>query len=208
MGDRRRRSGGRDRQRPEELASGSPSEGDAGRRGVDRRRATPTTVDRIRSLDAALTNERDEYLDALRRLQAEFDNYRKRTARQQSDLLARGTESLIERLLPVLDALDLALAHAAASRRATPRPTQALVQIAALLRDTLAKEGLGRIDGAGVEFDPTMHDAVAHAPIPSQRTSPATKDKHAADAVVDEVLRAGYLLKGRVLRPAMVRVRG
>src|SRR5476651_2087398 len=55
--------------------------------------------------------ERDGYLDSLRRLQADFEDFRKRTARQQSDLLGRASEALIERLLPVLDALDLALVH-------------------------------------------------------------------------------------------------
>jgi molecular chaperone GrpE len=144
--------------------------------------------------------ERDEYLDALRRLQAEFDNFRKRTERQLADIRSRASESLLARLLPVLDAIDLALAHGAAEGEGG----EALVQVGGLLRDTLAKEGLERIDAIGVPFDPTMHDAVAHVPAEED----ATDDAAGGGAVVDEVLRAGYELQGRVLRPAMVKVRG
>ncbi|HVB05716.1 MAG TPA: nucleotide exchange factor GrpE [Acidimicrobiales bacterium] len=144
--------------------------------------------------------QRDEYLDALRRLQAEFDNYRKRTTRQQTELLGRAAESLIERFLPVLDALDLAITHGEDPESTASGLVQALQQINSLGRDVLAKEGLERIDEAGVPFDPTVHDAVAHLP--------HEEGEAAAGVTVDEVLRAGYQLKGRVLRPAMVRVRG
>jgi len=151
------------------------------------------------ALLARVERERDEYLDALRRLQAEFDNYRKRTARQQTDLLARATESLIERLLPVLDALDLAVAHAAPTEDGEPDGLAgALTQIGTMAHDTLAKEGLERIAETEVEFDPTIHDAVAH--VPSEDDSPGH--------LIDDVLRPGYRLRDRVLRPAMVRVRG
>jgi molecular chaperone GrpE len=140
-----------------------------------------------------LAAERDEYLDSLRRLQADFDNYRKRAVRQQTDLLERAAERLLVQLLPVLDALDLAEAHAADNADAA-----ALAQIGTLLRDIVAREGLERIDEVGTAFDPTVHDAVAHEP---------AKEDEAANSV-SEVMRAGYRLKGRVLRPAMVKVRG
>jgi molecular chaperone GrpE len=149
-----------------------------------------------------LALERDEYLDALRRLQAEFDNFRKRTARQQSDLLDRATESLLERLLPVLDALDLAVAHTSSDDAETNQLTGLLVQIGTLLRDTLVREGLEQIAETGVDFDPTIHDAVAS--IPAEDGEEGADGRH----LVDDVLRPGYRLKGRVLRPAMVRVRG
>lgn len=144
--------------------------------------------------------ERDEYLDALRRVQAEFDNFRKRTTRQQGEASERAKESLLERLLPVLDALDLALAHVATDPEDTSSETAALTQIASLLRDTLYKEGLERIDEIEVDFDPTVHDAVAHLP--------DEPDSEAKGVVIAQVLRAGYRLKGRVVRPAMVQVRG
>lgn len=147
---------------------------------------------------SSLERERDEYLDTLRRVQAEFDNYRKRVARQQLESMERATESLLERLLPVLDALDLALAHGAVNGDEPTADRQALQQIASLLRDTLGKEGLERIDAADVEFDPKIHDAVAHV----------EEGEHHGAAVVAEVLRPGYQLKGKVVRPAMVQVRG
>ena len=151
-------------------------------------------------IEDLVLRERDEYLDSLRRLQAEFDNYRKRVTRQQTESVTRATESLLERLLPVLDALDLALAHHESSDEESTADRQALTQIAALARDVLFKEGLERIDAAGVEFDPNIHDAVVHL----EREAGAEE----SGVIVSEVLRAGYQLKGKVVRPAMVQVRG
>ncbi|HXW38436.1 MAG TPA: nucleotide exchange factor GrpE [Acidimicrobiales bacterium] len=142
--------------------------------------------------------ERDEYLDALRRLQADFENYRKRVDRQFDELAARGQTALVTRLLPVLDALDLAEEHLLVeepSDATLSAETKALVQARALLLDTLAKDGLERAGAVGEPFDPTVHDAVAHV-------------EGEDGPVVDEVLRAGYRWRGQVLRPAMVRVRG
>lgn len=142
--------------------------------------------------------ERDEYLDALRRLQADFENYRKRVARQFEELSARGTTALVEKLLPVLDALDLAETHLLQEPNVDgvlAVEAKALVQARALLLDTLGKEGLEPIVAAGQAFDPTVHEAVAHV---DGDDGP----------VVDEVLRTGYQWRGQVLRPAMVRVRG
>ena len=138
-------------------------------------------------LDLARTAaERDEYLDALRRLQADFENYKKRMIRQQTDTLERAAESLVTKLLPILDNFDLALAHGESGLEPVYRS----------LMDTLAGEGLERIDAAGDPFDPNHHDAVAH------------EAGEGGDPEVSEVMRAGYRWKGRVLRPAMVKVRG
>jgi molecular chaperone GrpE len=150
-----------------------------------------------------LVAERDEYLDSLRRLQADFDNYRKRAVRQQTELLERASENLLVELLPVLDALDLADAHSSSHNSGSDGngedDASALTQIAMLLRGTLEREGLQRIDAVGVPFDPTIHDAVAH--------EPAAEDDEEKGSV-SEVMRAGYRLKGRVVRPAMVKVKG
>jgi molecular chaperone GrpE len=144
--------------------------------------------------------ERDEYLDDLRRLQAEFENYRKRMARQGEELTERAAAAVLERMLPVLDALDLARSHAGEpSDAVAAQLAEALGQISSLARDALAREGLERIDDVGVAFDPSIHDAVAHDP---------GDDGEQVGVVVAEVLRPGYRLKGRVVRPAMVRVRG
>lgn len=137
---------------------------------------------------AQALRERDDYLDALRRLQADFENFRKRTAKQQADVSARAAESLVEKLLPVLDIADLAVAHGAGEE---------VKQVWTALLDALEREGLERIDPAGGGFDPTRHEAVAHEP-----------GDGAGEQSVAEVLRAGYAWKGRVLRAAMVKVRG
>ncbi len=138
--------------------------------------------------------QRDEYLDALQRLQADFENYRKRVARTSEDAAVRAAGALVTSLLPVLDAFDLAAAHFATtpSEEAT-----ALNQSRALLLDTLEKQGLERIAEVGVDFDPQVHDAVAHV-----------EGDGDAGQLVDDVMRAGYRWKGSVLRPAMVRVKG
>ena len=132
--------------------------------------------------------ERDQYLDSLRRNQADFENYRKRVAKQAGEDAARAAESLVDKLLPVLDACDGAVAHGAAE----------VEPIFASLLGTLEKEGLVRINPAGEPFDPNVHEAVLH--------EPALDDD--AGTVVSDVLRPGYIWKGRVVRPAMVKVRG
>ena len=138
--------------------------------------------------------QRDEYLDALQRLQADFENYRKRVARSSEDSATRAVGDLVNKLLPVLDAFDLAQAHFS---NAESDEVAALNQSRGLLLDVLAREGLERIDEVDVAFDPQVHDAVAHIEADAGE-----------EQVIDGVLRAGYLWKGAVLRPAMVRVKG
>ena len=131
-----------------------------------------------------LQHERNDYLDQLLRTRADFDNYRKRILKQQSEHQERAAESLVEKLLDALDTFDLAVAHG-----------QGFEQAREQLVTILTKEGLERIDPAGEEFDPNEADAVAH-------------EEGDGGPVVAEVLRPGYRWKGRVLRPAMVKVRG
>ncbi|HUY64006.1 MAG TPA: nucleotide exchange factor GrpE [Acidimicrobiales bacterium] len=158
---------------------------------------------------AVARRERDEYLDMVRRVQADFENYKKRMLRQQTDLLERASEGLVGRLLPVLDAFELAQAHL--GQEDSPEG-KALVQAANLLGDALAKEGLERIEADGAPFDPTAHEAVEHetaAASASDASEGAVSESDASGGpVVSGVLRAGYRYKGKVLRPAMVRVRG
>ena len=137
---------------------------------------------------ATVARERDDYLDALRRLQADFENYKKRMLKQQHEQTARAAEALVNKLLPVCDTADLAIAHGGGEE---------VKQVWTALFDALEHEGLERIDPVGVPFDPTVHEAVAHEP-----------SDGAHDPEVVEVMRAGYRWKGRVLRPAMVKVRG
>jgi molecular chaperone GrpE len=142
-----------------------------------------------------LENERDEYLLALQRTQADFENYRKRIQRMQEEQSARAASALVTKLLPVLDTLDLAQAHQTGSS-AESDDAKALTAARAMLLDTLGKEGLERVDDATVPFDPAVHDAVART------------DGEGGEVVIDQVLRSGYRWRGQVLRPAMVSVRG
>jgi molecular chaperone GrpE len=150
-------------------------------------------------LEAALA-ERDEYLDSLRRLQAEFENYKKRVGKQQADQVARAAASLVEKLLPVLDALDLATDHVG---DAGTDEAKALVAASGLLHGILEKEGLERIDPQGEEFDPTAHEAVGHLPAPEGAEPTASGEPR-----VSQVMRAGYRWHGTVVRAAMVMVEG
>src|SRR3974390_2088783 len=133
-----------------------------------------------------LARERDEYLRALQRTQADFENYRKRVARLQDEQSARASGQLVEKLLPVLDTLDLAEAHLNESLEPS-EDGKALRASRAMLMDTLGKEGLERVDQPGVPFDPSVHDAVAHA----------EADDGQDGAMVGAVLRAGYRWKGQ-----------
>ncbi len=134
----------------------------------------------------ALVAERDEFREALQRLKAEFDNYRKRTAKAEAETRARASESLVVELLPVLDACDAAVVHDAPD----------VGPISKMLLETLQKQGLEAMVVEGQVFDPLMHEAVLHEP------------GDGGESVVIESLRTGYLWKGRVLRPAMVKVKG
>lgn len=136
---------------------------------------------------AGVAAERDEYLGRLQRLQADFENYKKRVLRQQAEHSERAAEDLVVRLLPVLDTVELAMAHGA----------EGLDPVQRSLMGVLEAAGLARIDPAGTPFDPNEHDAVLHE-----------EDEGGAPPEVIEVLRAGYRWKGRVLRPAMVKVKG
>jgi molecular chaperone GrpE len=137
-----------------------------------------------------LERQRDEYLDALQRLKAEFDNYRKRTAREQAAMSARATESLVKELLPVLDDLERALEAAELHEEAKLEEGVSLVHRA--LVDLLRKHGLEQIETDGA-FDPHVHEALLSQP--AEDIEPGA---------VAQVLQKGYRLGDRVLRPARV----
>jgi molecular chaperone GrpE len=137
----------------------------------------------------AVTRERDEYLDTLQRLKAEFDNYRKRVARDQQDLAARAHERLVRELVPVLDDLERALEAAAEHEEAKLEDGVRLVHRA--LADALGREGLAEIETNG-KFDPHTQEALLSQPSDEE------------EGTVIQVLQKGYTLGDRVLRPARV----
>ena len=137
----------------------------------------------------AVTRERDEYLDALQRLKAEFDNYRKRVARDQEELAARAHERILSSLVPVLDDLERALEAAAEHEEAKLEEGVSLVYRS--LADLLAREGLVEVPTDGA-FDPHTQEALLAQP------------SEAEEGTVIQVLQKGYKLGDRVVRPARV----
>lgn len=133
-----------------------------------------------------LQEERDEYLDMARRVQAEFENYKRRVEAQRVEQRSRAAEDLARELLPVLDAGEAAVNQG--HEHAEALHNQLLL--------TLEKLGLEKVDATDVEFDPKIHEAVLH------------EDGDSEVPQVAEVMRTGYLWNARVIRPAMVKVRG
>jgi len=134
----------------------------------------------------ALLAERDEYKDIALRLQADFENYRKRVAQQSTDDVDRATGKIAEALLPVLDACEAAFTHG----------VDGVEPIWSALIGTLQKQGLVAMDLLNTVFDPAKAESVM------------TEPGDGGETVVVEVLRTGYEWKGRVLRAAMVKVKG
>ena len=141
----------------------------------------------------ALRNENEELIDTLQRLQADFDNYRKRAARDQESLVARAGERIVNDLLPILDDLERALEAAEQHEEAKLEDGVRLVH--RQLEQLLEKEGLALVETEG-RFDPHVHEALL--------TQPSDAD----EGSVIEVLQKGYRLGDRVLRPARVVVAG
>jgi molecular chaperone GrpE len=154
--------------------------------------ASPEQVERDLDELAETKRERDEYLELARRTKADFENYRKRVAKETSEALVRGKAELARQLLPALDNLERALATGQDSSA-----HEALVQGVAMVRDELHS----RLEGAGVEafdptgeqFDPQLHEALST--MPREDTRPG---------VVLETVEKGYRLNGQVLRAAKV----
>jgi len=134
----------------------------------------------------ALLAERDEFKDIALRLQADFENYRKRITATQSDDIDRATGRLVEALLPVLDACEAAFAHG----------NVGVEPVWSALIGCLQKQGLVALDPLNKPFEPESAEAVLH------------EEGDGGESVVTEVLRTGYQWKGRVLRAAMVKVKG
>jgi molecular chaperone GrpE len=155
--------------------------------------AEPSEADAARQVEADLAQlaaERDELRELAQRVQADFENYRKRAMREQTAVVERAGESLVQQLLSVLDSFELALG----SLDGADEPVRKGVELVyAELFGVLERAGLERIDALGKPFDPNEHEAVM-------------QEEGEGEPVVCDILRTGYRLKGRVLRPATVKV--
>jgi len=138
-------------------------------------------------LVASALAERDEFKAIAQRIQADFENYRKRTQAQAAADADRVALKVVEEILPVLDACEAAFAHG----------VDGVEPIWSALIGALQRQGLEALNLADQPFDPSVADAVLHEP-----------SDEPGEPLVSEVLRTGYSWKGKVLRPAMVKVRG
>lgn len=142
---------------------------------------------------AVARSEADEYLETVQRLAADFENYRKRMAREQVENVERASQQLLEHLLPSLDNFDAALAYEPQTE-GEEKVLAGMQGTHQVLMETLAREGLEPVPSVGAPFDPEFHEAVS---------GPVGGD---GGLVVTQELRRGYRLRGRVIRAALVTV--
>lgn len=153
--------------------------------------------EKIMKLEAELTQAKakaNEHYDHLLRLQAEFDNFRKRTQKEKTELIKYAAERLVADLLPVLDNFERAASAAKVNSDITAF-SQGVDMIFRQLHSVLTKEGLKAVEAVGQPFDPNIHEAVLRI----------DSDEHPENTCVEE-LQKGYYLKDKVLRPSMVKV--
>jgi len=159
---------------------------------------TPDIPSRVSQLEDALDHEREKSEDLLRRLQylqADFENYRKRVEKEVADVKRFSNERLLSDLLTVKDELDLAFAKARETKQNAVL-LEGVGMIQKRVQNILSKEGVERVPGAGSMFNPDYHEAALRV----------VSDEE--EGTVLEEVRAGYTLKGRVLRPSIVKVAG
>lgn len=153
--------------------------------------------EKVLTLQAELEQSKkqaEEYYAHLQRLQAEFDNYRKRTQKEKEDFVKYASERVVEALLPVLDNFERAV-QASKANQDFNSFAQGVEMIFKQMQTTLAKEGLTAIEAVGQPFDPNLHEAVLQV----------DSEEYPENTVVEE-LQKGYYLKEKVIRPSMVKV--
>ncbi len=150
----------------------------------------------VERLEGDLRKEREtssEYLRRLQYMQADFENYRKRVDREMSDVKRYGNDRLLAEFLVVVDEFELGL-EKAREQAESPALVQGMGMVLKRFQSLLAKEGIARIEGVGSKFNPTVHEAALRVPSEME------------EGVVVEEIRPGYTLKGRVIRPSIVKV--
>lgn len=151
---------------------------------------------RVSELEGELKAEKarsDDYYRRLQYLQADFENYRKRAEKEMGEVKRMGNERLLSDLLLVNDELELALQRAR-EKNESPALLEGVSMVHKRLQGLMTKEGVQRITGVGSKFSPDLHDAALRVPSDNE------------EGTIVEEIRPGYLLKGRVLRPSIVKV--
>lgn len=181
-----------------ETAAHQPSKSAAVPEGQIEEDTTPDVPSQVSQLEEALENEKERSADLLRRLQylqADFENYRKRVEKEMGDAKRFSNERLLSDLLTVKDELDLAFTKARETKQ-NPILLEGVGMTQKRLQNILSKEGVERVPGAGSMFNPDYHESALKV----------VSDEE--EGTVVEEVRAGYMLKGRVLRPSIVKVAG
>lgn len=176
------------------MSEGAPADGDMHQDSPSEQAGTglPDDVPTLKEMPAKEQQLQDEYRGRLVRLQADFDNFRRRTRQEKEQWFRQASEDLVNSLLPVLDNFERALKAPGGDLQ---NFTIGVQMIQRQLDEVLAEHGLEAIISEGVDFDPECHEAVERVAVPDR-----------SDNAVVEELRRGYYYKGKVLRPAMVRV--
>jgi len=175
-----------------ELPPADPGDGFEENAGEPESQSAPVVESPSEAEIKKLREERDLLFDRLARLQAEFDNYRKRAAKENSDFRDYAVADAARALLPVIDNLALALRNASAKPDDLRKGVELIHK---QLQDTLQKLNIQQVPAKGVPFDPRVHEAIEMV------ESSEVPDHH-----VLEELQPGYRMKDRLLRPAMVKV--
>ena len=159
----------------------------------DEQAPEPLTPEQIEDLKTRAAKA-DENWERLLRTTADMDNFKKRAQREREEAIKFANESLIKKLVPILDNFDMALAAASQNQAATPQALQTgVAMIHQQLRNMLLESGLEEVDASGKPFDPNWHEAVA------QQESADVPEGH-----VLQQMRKGYKLRDRLIRPATV----
>jgi molecular chaperone GrpE len=140
---------------------------------------------------AGLQADLDRFRDLALRSQADFENYKKRAAREKEDAMKYANSSLLQRLVSILDNFELGLAAAKTESERSPIYS-GMVLVQKQLNDLLEENGLQAIEAEGKKFDPNLHEAIAH------------EQSESAEGTVIRQARRGYRFKDRLLRPARV----
>jgi molecular chaperone GrpE len=156
-------------------------------RGVDAQPAAPDQDD-----DDGLQADLDRFRDLALRSQADFENYKKRSAREKEEAIKYANSSLLERLMPIVDNFELGLEAARGEGENSP-VFSGMSMVLKQLMDFLTEQGLQPIDATGQKFDPNLHEAIAHEP-----------SEQFPEGVVIRQTRRGYRMKDRLLRPSSV----
>jgi molecular chaperone GrpE len=183
-----------DPDQPGAASGGQPAEGgEATLESQPSDLAAPLTPEEIEALRAKAAKA-DENYDRLLRVSADFDNYKKRAARERLDAIKYANENLLERLVPVLDTFDMAMQAVNSPQGASMDALKTGVSmIHSQLKGVLSDAGLQELDASGQKFDPNLHEAVSHQ-----------ESADVPEGNVLQQLRRGYKLQGKLIRPATV----